>query len=123
MENNMAENNRNTKERVEGLNKDLKTYWDASPAVIGAFKQLRKAACNNEGVLDFKTKECIALAVAIARQCEPCILSHVEVAIQAGVTREELVEAGNIAVLLCGGPGYAYATFALKSYDDLTKGK
>ncbi|MDL2252677.1 carboxymuconolactone decarboxylase family protein [Ruminococcaceae bacterium OttesenSCG-928-I18] len=119
----MAEQMGSTTERVERLNESLKGYWDASPEVIGAFKQLRKAACNEEGALDFKTKECIAIAVSIARKCEPCILSHLEVGIKAGVTREELVEAGNIAVLLCGGPGYAYATFALEAYDDLVAGK
>ena len=119
----MAESTVGTTKRVEKINKSLKNYWDDSPEVIGAFKQLRKAACNEGGALDFKTKECIALAVSIARKCEPCILSHLEVGIQAGVTREELIEAGNIAVLLCGGPGYAYATFALESYDDLVAGK
>ena len=118
-----AEKKQSTTERVKEINAGLKMFWDSSPEVINAFKSLRKAVCNEGGALDFKTKECIAVAVSIARKCEPCILSHIEVAIQAGVTREELIEASNIAILLCGGPGYAYATFALESYDNLIKGQ
>ena len=105
------------------INKGLKEFFNASPQVIGAFKALRGEACNDKGVLDFKTKELIAVAVSVARKCEPCVLSHLDVAIQVGVTREELVESLNIAILLCGGPGYAYAASALTAYDEMVAAK
>ena len=112
-----------TTKKAAEINAGLIRFHEASPDAINAFKALRKATCNDGGVVDFKTKELIAIAVAVARKCEPCIISHLEVGLQAGVSREELVEAVNIAILLCGGPGYAYAAKALEWYDDLVKGE
>ena len=116
----MAGTSKEAKEITDGLNR----FFEASPDVISAFKTMRKTICNDDGkgVIDFKTKELIAIAVSVSRMCKPCILSHLEVGIKAGVTREELVEAVNIAILLCGGPGFAYAAYALEWYDELVKG-
>ncbi len=113
-----------TKTEQKNITDGLNRFYEASPDVINAFKAMRKTICNDDGkgVLDFKTKELIAIAVSVARMCKPCILSHLEVGIKAGITREELVEAVNIAILLCGGPGYAYASYALEWFDDLHKG-
>ena len=111
-----------TSQKAAEITDGLVRYAEAAPETIKAFKTMRQAICNEtSGVLDFKTKELIAVAVSVARQCEPCILSHLEVCIKAGITREELVEATNIAILLCGGPGYAYAAYALTWYDELVK--
>lgn len=117
----MAGTTKEAKEITDGLNR----FWEASPDVINAFKVMRKTICNDDGkgVINFKNKELIAIAVSVARKCKPCIISHLEVGIQAGITREELVEAVNIAILLCGGPGFAYAAYALEWYDDLVAGK
>ena len=97
------------------------SFAAASPDVIEAFNLMRSRCCNDEGVLSFKTKELIAVAVAAARKCEPCLRSHIKVAIEVGATRQELVEALNIAVLLCGGPGWAYSSIALDAYDDMLR--
>lgn len=107
-------------QKIAGLREGVVRYAEAAPEAIKAFKTLGEVICEKkDGVLDCKTKELIAMAVAVARQCEPCILSHLEAGIKAGMTREELVEATNIAILLCGGPGYAYASYALTWYDEL----
>ena len=96
-------------------------FAEASPEVIAAFNQMRALACKKEGgVLDFRTIELISVAVAVARKCEPCILSHVEQAVAAGCTREELVAALNTTVLLCGGPGWAYSGIALEAFDQMS---
>ena len=97
------------------------SFAAASSEVITAFNVMRGKCCNDEGALSFKTKELIAVAVATARQCEPCMRSHIKVALDQGVTRAELVEALNIAVLLCGGPGCAYSAIALDAYDDMVR--
>ena len=110
----------NTAQKIAEIKACSKVFRDASPDVIGSFKKLRNAACNDEGVLSYKTKELIALAVSVARKCEPCILSHLEAALELGTTREELVEALNVAILLCGGPGVSYAASTLAAYDELT---
>lgn len=113
----------NATKTLEELKKGFQVFADASPEVIGAFSRIRAGSCNDKGVLSYKVKQLIAVAVSAARKCEPCLLSHIDVAIDQGVTREELVEALNIAVLLCGGPGWAYAAFALKAYDEMAADK
>ncbi len=91
--------------------------------VIAAFNELRGKACNDQGVLSYKVKELLGVAISVARKCEPCIISHINVAVDVGVTRQELIEALNVAVLLCGGPGWAYSAKALQAYDDFVAAK
>lgn len=113
----------NSVDTLKELKKGFQLFAEASPEVITSFGQIRSGSCNDEGVLSFKMKQLIAVAVSAARKCEPCLLSHIDVAVQQGVTREELVEALNIAVLLCGGPGWAYASFALQAFDEMVAAK
>lgn len=113
----------NAKERLGRFKEDWGAFAELSPGVIGAFGQMREACCGEGGALDFKTLELISVAVAVARKCEPCILSHVELAVDLGITREELAAALNTAILLCGGPGWAYSAMALKAFDEMTEAK
>lgn len=48
---------------------------------------MREAACNENEALNLKTKELISVAVAVARKYEPCILSHLEVIVDCGITK------------------------------------
>ena len=49
-------------------------------------------ACNNEGVLDKKTKELLMLSLASAFRCPHCTESHIQAALDAGASREEITE-------------------------------
>lgn len=51
------------------------------------------------------------------------MLSHVELAVEAGCTREELASALNTTILLCGGPGWAYSAMALDAFDQMSAAK
>ena len=51
------------------------------------FKELMK-----DGALPNKQKELVALGIAVAMRCEPCIFSHVEKCVKAGWTPTELME-------------------------------
>ena len=70
-------------------------------------------AVMQDGALDRKTKELIALGMSIAMRCEGCILSHARGAVKAGATQEELAEMAGVAMLLAGGPGSVYGGKAL----------
>lgn len=109
-----------TLEELRAYQADWMKFAELQLDVINAFGQMRNAACPEDGVLDMKTLELVAVAVCVARKCVPCMLSHVEVAVKAGVTREELSAALNMAILLCGGPGWAYSAMALKAFDEIT---
>ncbi len=96
-----------------------KKLAEANPDVMGAFGALAKEALK-DGALSTKTKELIAVALSVSAQCDVCITSHVQNAIKAGVTREEIAEAVGVAVLMGGGPKSVYAATVLEAYDQFT---
>lgn len=62
-----------------------------------------------DGALSAKQKELLAVGIAVATRCEPCIYSHVEKAMKMGWTGAEVMEAAGVAVMMGGGPAYVYA--------------
>jgi AhpD family alkylhydroperoxidase len=70
--------------------------------------------------LDIKQKELINVGLAVAAQCEWCIAFHVEGAIKAGASRDEIVEAGFMAVIMHGGPAYMHMTPLLQAVDEFS---
>ncbi|MGB1844598.1 MAG: carboxymuconolactone decarboxylase family protein [Thalassobaculaceae bacterium] len=75
------------------------------------------AAAKASGALDAKTKELIAIAIAVAVRCDGCIAAHTKAAEQYGVDREEILETLSMAVYMGGGPSVVYASQALDSFD------
>ena len=49
------------------------------------------AAAKASGALDAKTKELIAIAIAVAVRCDGCIAAHTKAAEKYGVDREEIL--------------------------------
>lgn len=86
------------------------------PDVYKAFADTHSAALT-DGVLDTKTKELIALAVSVSKQCDGCIASHARGAALAGATREEVAETLGVSILMDGGPGTIYGPRALEAFD------
>ncbi len=68
--------------------------------------------------LGIKEKELINVALAVAAQCEWCIAFHVEQVVRAGASRDEIVEAGFMAVIMHGGPAYMYMTPLLEAIEE-----
>ncbi|MDD3725658.1 MAG: carboxymuconolactone decarboxylase family protein [Candidatus Ratteibacteria bacterium] len=69
------------------------------------------------GKLDLKTKELICVGIAVALRCSYCIGIHTKNAFKAGATEDEIVEAGIVAVLMGGGPAYAYLTELIEAIE------
>lgn len=86
------------------------------PATMGGFANLHKAA-TGKGALDGKTKELIALGIAVAIRCESCIAYHVRDALTAGATHAEVLETLGVAVMMGGGPAAMYACDALTALE------
>lgn len=100
------------KEQIESLGRE-------APGPMGAFASLHVKAVAS-GVLDAKTKELIALGIAIAVRCDGCITYHVHDALEAGAGRKEIAETIGVAVLMGGGPAVVYgaeAHEALKQFE------
>lgn len=95
---------------------------EAAPEMMTAFGNLGKAVLK-DGAISLKTKELIAVSLSVQNRCDTCIMSHVKNAIKAGVTREELVDALGVCVLMGGGPNSAYAATALEVFDQFSAEK
>lgn len=88
--------------------KNVKTYKP--------FLELEKKAFS-DGVLNKKTKELMALSISIVTKCEPCMEWHLDQALQAGATDEEVYETIDVAIEMGGGPAGAYARFVLNAME------
>ncbi|HEB95610.1 MAG TPA: carboxymuconolactone decarboxylase family protein [Sedimenticola thiotaurini] len=68
--------------------------------------------------LSLREKELINVGLAVAAQCEWCIAFHVQQAVAAGASRDEIAEAGFMAVIMHGGPAYMYMTPLFEALDE-----
>ena len=102
--------------------KDTDTYVgklrELIPDTLSAFGALCRSA-QGPGVLDRKTKELMALAIAVSGQCDACIGYHARAAGRLGATRQEVAESLAIAIQMGGGPALNYAADALRAFDEL----
>lgn len=89
-----------------------------APDVMGALNTLHRQA-TGDGVLSGRTKEIIAVAIAVATGCEGCAAFHLDAAARLGATRSEVSEALGVAVLMAGGPGSVHATSLVDKLEEL----
>ena len=90
------------------------------PNTTKAFSQLSKAG-TAEGVLDEKTKELIALALAVGARCDACIGFHTKALVKLGATEQEVAETLGVCVVMGGGPSMMYAAEAVASFEEFSK--
>ena len=86
-----------------------------SPDVIRGYRLLGDAA-QKTNKLDAKTRELIALAVAVSLRCDGCITIHTSAAIRNGATEEEIVEALGVAISVNAGAALVYSGRVLDAY-------
>lgn len=99
-------------DQVGTLRKDL-------PDTMAGFSAM-SAGADKAGALDSKTKEFVALGIAIGLRCEPCIAFHTRSLIKHGCTREEFEEALGTCIYMGGGPSLMYAAKAMECWSQLT---
>ena len=102
-----------TRQNLRALNK-------AIPETAQAFGGLGKSV-KEGGTLEFKTKEFVALGIAVATKCEACIALHIEALIRCGATRDEISDVLGICLQMGGGPSMMYAAKALACFDELSE--
>ena len=90
------------------------------PEMTKAFSQLG-AAATADGVLDKKTKELIALAIAVSTRCDACIGFHSKALVQLGATEQEVAETLGVCVYMGGGPSMMYAAEATAAFSEFSK--
>lgn len=105
---------------IKGIGSQLTNMHKEMPDVMGAFTSLAKAA-SKDGVLDKKTKELIAMALAVANHCPGCLGFHAQALVRHGATKEELMETLGMAVYMGGGPSLMYAADALDAFEEFNR--
>jgi AhpD family alkylhydroperoxidase len=88
---------------------------------MNGFGQMHKAGMTT-GALDNKSKELIALGIAIAARCTGCIAFHVHDALKAGASEDEINETIGVAVVMGGGPAVMYGCEALQALKEFHGG-
>lgn len=96
----------------------MKPVRDAMPDLIKGFGGLHQAAFK-DGTLSTAQKELIALAIGLSVRCENCMYAHIAAALRAGATRDQILEAAGVAVLMQGGPTYTYLPRVIEALDYL----
>ncbi len=87
-----------------------------SPDTLSGYQALSGAG-KKTGHLDAKTRELIALAVAVTARCDGCLTVHVDAAVKHGASREEVAEALGVAVALNAGAAMVYSARTLDALD------
>ena len=107
------------KEFLTQFNEDLEKMKTEVGDMVGAFAGLFGKVMA-EGALTIKQKELIALGIAVAEQCEPCIKLHVKKSLDAGASKNEMLEACCVSVMMSGGPAYTHVPMVMKTIEQLT---
>jgi AhpD family alkylhydroperoxidase len=89
-----------------------------TPETVRGYTALSAAGAKT-GHLDPKTRELIALAVAVSLRCDGCITVHSALARKHGASKEEIAEALGVAVSVNAGAAIVYSTRTLDAYDAL----
>ena len=89
------------------LKNRIGAFGKLQPKTLQGYQALSQAG--EDSPLDLKTRELIALAVAVTTHCDGCITVHVEAAIKAGCTREEIA--------MNAGAAMVYSARVLDAYE------
>lgn len=91
-----------------------------APDVMKAFSGIAQAALKADA-LDVKTKELVALGIAVAIRCDGCVAFHAEAAVKQGASRAEVLETMGMAIYMGAGPSVMYAAQALEAFDQFSR--
>jgi alkylhydroperoxidase/carboxymuconolactone decarboxylase family protein YurZ len=113
----MQYNPKETLDEFDRLMVDIqKTIPEQYRAFIG-----EKAAVTKSGKIDEKTKWLLLLVSSVTQKCPVCIPRAVKHCIDSGWSKEEMLEACMVAVLVGGSSVMTYVTLVAKSINELSK--
>lgn len=104
---------------INSIRDELRALNKLIPETTKSFGDLSKTV-KDSGTISLKEKEFVALGIAVAQRCMPCISFHVKALIKVGATRDELGDVLSMAIQMGGGPALMYSAHALACWDELT---
>jgi AhpD family alkylhydroperoxidase len=103
----------------DDLREPYRALRDAIPDAMSGYASMHAAAFR-EGALTSKTKELIALAISITRECDGCVAAHARGCARRGATTEEVAEMIGVAISMNGGPGTVWGPRALAAFEEFS---
>lgn len=91
---------------------------NSAPKEAAAFMNLKHTAERTDGIIPIKYRELMSVAVALTTQCAYCIESHINNAVQAGATREEIAETVFIAAAIRAGGAVGNGLMAMRLFEE-----
>lgn len=88
------------------------------PDVAAAGGAVRDAVYK-DGAISHKVKRLIAMAVALGIGCMPCIIAQTKQAVEAGATKEEVLEAASVLLAIHGTSGYSESWRVVKVLEEM----
>lgn len=89
------------KKFIDGFQGAVARFAKANRETLKAFTNLNETALK-PGALDRKTKTLMCVAIGMANGSEYCIAARAAQALQAGASREELLETASVGLLMGG---------------------
>ena len=112
----------NWEEFLKDTSNNFKQLAKEIPETFSGFSAMGNLP-KKDGALDRKTKEFIALGIAVSTRCESCIGFHTRYLVDLGVTRDEFTEALSMCSYMGGGPSISYSAKALSAFDEFSNKK
>lgn len=106
------------KKFFEKFGQDIAKMKEQLPDAVGGFMGMF-GKIMKDGALSSKNKELVAIGIAVSSACTPCIRLHVQKALAAGATREEILEAASVAMMMAGGPAFTHIPIVMDTLDAL----
>lgn len=105
---------------TENITNVIRKLKNEIPETIDGFYALNDSA-SQQGALSAKTKELIALAIAVAGHCDGCIGFHTHKLVRLEATKKEVAEALGVAIYMGGGPSLMYAAEAYQAFNEFCR--
>ena len=74
-----------------------------------------------DGALDTRTKRLMAMAIAVQKGCPGCITYQTRMAVEAGATKQEVIEAAAVATSIGGTSANAWVWIVVKMLKEMNK--
>jgi AhpD family alkylhydroperoxidase len=103
-------------ERIRLFERFTQVLPEVGSAVLDMLNTVYK-----DNALDAKTKFLIALAVALRAGCTNCVLAQTTKALEAGATKDEILETISVVAAMSGTTGTAESLRVIKLLDEMGK--
>jgi len=118
----MEDGNMETKEKQLELYSSFAKYREKRAQVLPDIADVQdklRDAVYKDGALSKKVKRLIAMAVALGIGCTPCIIGQTKFAVEAGASKEEVLEAASVLLAIHGTSGYSESWRVVKVLEEL----